>query len=134
MLGWASTTLFTFVRRSMQCMAAARIAAMGTFAVLCLAGPQAGPAFAAEDYDLLLKNGRIVDGAGTPWYIGDLAIRDGKIAAIGRLKDASARRTIDAAGLVVAPGFIDMMGQTASPFLDDPAAALNLLTQGITTI
>jgi N-acyl-D-aspartate/D-glutamate deacylase len=89
---------------------------------------------AAEKYDLILKNGQIVDGAGTPWYIADLAVCDGKIAAIGRLKDGEAVRTIDASGLVVAPGFIDMMGQTGSPFLKDPAAAHNLLTQGITTI
>jgi len=89
---------------------------------------------AAEDYDILIKNGRVVDGAGTPWYVADLAIREGKIAAIGRLKNARAKRTIEAAGLVVAPGFIDMMGQTASPFLTDPASAFNLLSQGITTI
>src|SRR5260221_7909161 len=92
------------------------------------------PIAAAERYDLILKNGRIVDGAATPWYIADLAVRDGKIAAIGRLNDAEAARSIDASGLVVAPGFIDMMGQTGSPFLKDPAAALNLLTQGVTTI
>jgi N-acyl-D-aspartate/D-glutamate deacylase len=89
---------------------------------------------AAERFDLLLKNGKIVDGAGTPWYIADLAIRDGKIVAIGRLKSDDAAKTIDVAGLIVAPGFIDMMGQTGSPFLKDPAAGLNLLTQGITTI
>src|SRR5262245_45276877 len=91
-------------------------------------------ASAVERYELLLKNGRIVDGAGTPWYVADVPIRDGKIAAIGRLNPADAVRTIDAAGLVVAPGFIDMMGQTGSPFLKDPAAGINLLTQGITTI
>lgn len=85
-------------------------------------------------YDLILKGGRIVDGCGTPWYRADLAIRDGKIAAIGRLEGARAARTIDASELIVAPGFIDMMGQTAAPFLRDPAAGDNLLTQGITTI
>src|SRR5262249_21215976 len=56
------------------------------------------------------------------------------IAAIGRLKGAPAGRTIDATGLVVAPGFIDMMGQTATPLLKDPSSAINLLTQGVTTI
>lgn len=89
---------------------------------------------AAETYDILLKNGRIVDGSGAPWYIADVAIRDGRIARIGRLKDLQATRTIDATGLVIAPGFIDMMGQTASPFFTDPAAGNNLLAQGITTI
>ena len=91
-------------------------------------------AFGEERYDVLIKNGKVVDGAGTPWYYADLAIRDGKIAAVGRLVAATADRTIDAKGLVVAPGFIDMMGQTGSPFLKDPAAGFNLLTQGITTI
>src|SRR5688572_23582568 len=88
----------------------------------------------AQQYDVLIKSGRIVDGTGSPWYSGDLAIKDGKIAAIGRLTQATATRTIDATGLVIAPGFIDMMGQTAAPFLRDPANAFNLLTQGITTI
>ena len=85
-------------------------------------------------YDLLIRHGRIVDGTGAPWYGADVAIRHGGIAAIGRLPEARATRTIDATGLVVAPGFIDMMGQTARPFLQDRNAALNLLTQGITTI
>jgi N-acyl-D-amino-acid deacylase len=89
---------------------------------------------AHETFDIVIQGGRIVDGTGAPWYIADLGIRDKKIAKIGRIDPASAKRVIDAAGLVVAPGFIDMMGQTASPMLDNPAAALNLLTQGITTI
>ena len=85
-------------------------------------------------YDVVILNGKIVDGTGAPWYYGDVGIRDGKIAKIGRLSKAEAKRTIDARGLIVAPGFIDMMGQTASPMLEDPRAALNMLTQGITTI
>ena len=75
-----------------------------------------------------------MDGTGAPWYTGDVAVRDGKIASIGKLTNAKAARTIDANGLVVAPGFIDMMGQTAAPFIKDPNTAFNLLTQGITTI
>lgn len=89
---------------------------------------------AAERYDLLLKNGRVVDGSGTPWYYGDVAILGGKIARIGRIPEADAARVIDARGLIIAPGFIDMMGQTATPFLRNPASAINLLTQGVTTI
>ena len=87
-----------------------------------------------KTFDLLIKNGRIVDGTGAPWYTGDVAVRDGKIASIGKLTNAKAARTIDANGLEVAPGFIDMMGQTAAPFIKDPNTAFNLLTQGITTI
>jgi len=89
---------------------------------------------AQPSYDLLIKNGRIVDGTGAPWYTADLAIKDGKIAAIGKLTQATARQTIDASGRIVSPGFIDMMGQTAAPFLKDPNIAFNLLSQGITTI
>jgi len=89
---------------------------------------------AADKYDVVIRNGRIVDGTGSPWYRADVGIADGKIVRIGGIPPHSARRTIDAKGLVVAPGFIDMMGQTATPFLKEPNAAFNLLTQGITTI
>ncbi len=92
------------------------------------------PAFGAVKYDLIIKNGKVVDGSGAPWYVADVGIRGGKIAKIGRIASDEAETVIDAAGLIVAPGFIDMMGQTATPMLEDPAAALNLLTQGITTI
>ncbi len=88
----------------------------------------------ADSYDLLIRNGRIVDGTGAPWYRADIGIRQGRIAAIGRLRNVQAARTIDASELIVAPGFIDMMGQRARPFLRDHNAAFNLLTQGITTI
>jgi N-acyl-D-amino-acid deacylase len=85
-------------------------------------------------FDVVIKGGRVVDGTGAPSYIADLGIDDGKIVRIGRLTDAAAAVVIDAAGLIVAPGFIDMMGQTASPMVDDSKTAINLLTQGITTI
>lgn len=85
-------------------------------------------------YDVVLRNGRIVDGTGAPWYRGDIGVREGKIAVIGRLEGAGSARVIDVRGMVVAPGFIDMMGQTAAPFLKDRRAAVNLLMQGITTI
>lgn len=96
-----------------------------------------GQASAAEPdpaYDLIIRQGRVVDGSGAPWYVADIGIRGGTIVAIGRLPSESAVEVIDATGLIVAPGFIDMMGQTASPLLDDPETATNLLTQGITTI
>jgi len=97
-----------------------------------------GGVSAAEEpvkkYDVVIKGGRVVDGTGTASYVADVALKEGRIAAIGRIDEGAARRSVDAKGLVVAPGFIDMMGQTATPTLRDPAAALNLLTQGITTI
>lgn len=85
-------------------------------------------------FDVILRGGRIVDGTGAPWYVADIGVLNGKIAKIGRLESMSGQTVIDAAGLTICPGFIDMMGQTASPFLNDPKSALNLLTQGITTI
>lgn len=88
-----------------------------------------GPSF-----DVVIRNGRVVDGTGAPWFVADVGIKDGKIVAIGRLDNVSAKQVIDATGKVVAPGFIDMMGQTAAPFLRDPNLAFNLLSQGITTI
>lgn len=94
----------------------------------------AGPSQGAKKYDLLIRGGRVVDGTGAPWYEADVAVRDGKIAAIGKLKKRDAQRVVDAKGLIVAPGFIDMMGQTATPMLEDPRTAENLLRQGITTI
>lgn len=101
---------------------------------LVVCASAANSARAAETYDVVIQNGRIVDGTGAPWYIGDVAIRGGKIVKLGRLPVHSAERVIDAQGLIVAPGFIDMMGQTATPLLRNPATAVNLLSQGITTI
>src|SRR5580704_18045760 len=74
----------------------------------------------AQPYDLVIRNGHIVDGTGSPWYSGDLAIQAGRIARIGQLAQAEAKRTIDANGLVVAPGFIDMLGQSELTILIDP--------------
>ncbi|HPM85461.1 MAG TPA: amidohydrolase family protein, partial [Candidatus Anammoximicrobium sp.] len=88
----------------------------------------------APPLDVVILGGRIVDGTGAPGYVGDVGLREGKIVQIGSLKNVPARRTIDAAGLMVAPGFVDMMGQTATPIMDHPESALNLLGQGITTI
>lgn len=91
-------------------------------------------AAAESKLDLVIKGGKVVDGSGAPWYVADVGIHEGKIVRIGNISADDGREVIDAGGLVVAPGFIDMMGQTASPMLDDPKTALNLLTQGITTI
>lgn len=89
---------------------------------------------AAGPYELIICGGRIVDGTGAPWYVADVGIRNGKIEKIGRIDVNEGEEVINAKGLIVAPGFIDMMGQTATPMLEDPKAAMNLLTQGITTI
>ncbi len=83
-------------------------------------------------FDLVIKNGHIVDGTGSPWYAGDIGIRGGRIAAIGRLDGAKATRTVDAAGAVVAPGFIDMLGQSDLSILANPRLPSKVF-QGITT-
>jgi len=83
-------------------------------------------------YDVVIRNGRIVDGSGSPWYSGDIGIRQGRIARIGNLTGASAKRTIDARGMVVAPGFIDMLGQSELTILVNPHLPSKIY-QGITT-
>ncbi len=83
-------------------------------------------------YDLILKNGWIIDGSGNPRYRGDVAITGDRIAAVGFLGNATAKDTVDASGLVVAPGFIDMMGQSEINVLIDNRV-LSKVTQGITT-
>jgi N-acyl-D-amino-acid deacylase len=86
----------------------------------------------AQNYDLVIRNGHIIDGTGSPWYAADIAIRDGHIAAIGHLDSAAAKQTIDAAGMVVAPGFIDMLGQSEESMLVNPHLPSKIY-QGITT-
>src|SRR5580765_3538683 len=83
-------------------------------------------------FDVLIVHGRIVDGTGSPWYSGDVGIRGGKIAAIGYLAGLKAKQTIDAHGQVVAPGFIDMLGQSELTILVDPRLPSKIY-QGITT-
>jgi len=83
-------------------------------------------------FDIVITHGRIIDGTGSPWYSGDLGIRGGKIAEIGNLAAAARARTIDAHGQVVAPGFIDMLGQSELTILVDPRLPSKIY-QGITT-
>ncbi|HEX2187247.1 MAG TPA: D-aminoacylase [Longimicrobiaceae bacterium] len=97
----------------------------------CAANPRAA-ADAPRTYDLLIRGGRIVDGTGSPWYRGDVAVSGDRIAAVGLLPGARARDTIDATGLVVAPGFIDMLGHSEYPLLRD-GRAVSKITQGITS-
>jgi N-acyl-D-amino-acid deacylase len=82
--------------------------------------------------DLLFVGGRVVDGTGAPWFRGDVCVAGDRVAAVGSLVDAIAERRIDASGLVVTPGFIDMLGQSEYNVLVDNRAA-SKITQGITT-
>jgi N-acyl-D-amino-acid deacylase len=83
-------------------------------------------------FDVVITNGHIIDGTGSPWYSGDVGIRDGRIAAIGVLAGVARKHTIDAKGQVVAPGFIDMLGQSETTILVDPRLPSKIY-QGITT-
>ena len=94
-----------------------------SFALAALAQPQ---------YDIVIRNGHVIDGTGSPWYSGDVAIQNGRIAAIGQLASTAAKRAIDAQGLVVAPGFIDMLGQSELTILVNPHLPSKIF-QGITT-
>ena len=102
----------------------------GALALVMLAA--AIPCPAQSSYDLLFRGGRVVDGTGAPWFAADVGVRDGRIAAVGRLAGAVAKRVVDATGLVVAPGFIDLLGQSEYNVLVDGRAA-SKITQGITT-
>src|SRR6478736_8355457 len=91
------------------------------------------PIYAADaPFDRIIRNGHIIDGTGSPWYSGDIGIRSGRIAAIGFLGTAQAKRTIDAHGMVVAPGFIDMLGQSEMTILVNPHLPSKIF-QGITS-
>jgi dihydroorotase/N-acyl-D-amino-acid deacylase len=87
---------------------------------------------ARPPFDLVILNGHVVDGTGSPWYAADVGIRNGRIAAIGRLAAAPAKQRIDATGRIVAPGFIDMLGQSEITVLVDPHLPSKIF-QGITT-
>jgi N-acyl-D-amino-acid deacylase len=115
-----------------------RLAAFGVWLICAAALAQAAPPgldvprAADAPFDLIIANGHVIDGTGSPWYAADVGIRDGHVAAIGRLANAQAKQRIDAAGNVVAPGFIDMLGQSEFTIMVDPRLPSKIY-QGITT-
>ncbi len=102
------------------------------FSFIISVGIPATLAAQQSGYDLLIHKGHIIDGTGSPWYTGDVAIQGGRIAAVGPLLAVSAADTIDATGMVVAPGFIDMLGQSELTILVNPHLPSKIF-QGITT-
>ena len=102
-------------------------------AALAIAGLAIGGLFAQEPrFDLLIRAGRIIDGTGNPWFHGDVGVRDGRIVALGRVH-GTATRTIDATGLVVAPGFIDIHNHSDDAIVADPRAE-SMVRQGVTSM
>ena len=84
-------------------------------------------------FDLVIINGKVVNGAGNPWFKADVAVSDGRIAEIGKLGGAEAERTIDADGLVVAPGFVDMHNHSDMSIMVNPRSE-SFIRQGATTL
>lgn len=90
-------------------------------------------AYAQSSCDLLIRNGKIIDGTGNSWFYGDIAVKDGKILAIGKLSGYQAKQNIDAQQQIVAPGFIDVHGHIESGIFDRPTAD-NYIYDGVTTV
>jgi len=105
-----------------------RLRILGLVLVGCLVADGAR----AADYDLIVGGGRVVDGTGAPWFRADVGVRGDRIVAVGNLEKASAKRRVDAGGKYVAPGFIDMLGQSELNLLVDNRVE-SKIRQGITT-
>lgn len=103
--------------------------AAGALALALTASPHLGAQGAR--YDVIIRNGHIVDGTGNPWFAADVAVQNGRIAAIGRLAGAQATRVIDATGLIVSPGYIDLHTHSELPLLQD-GTSQSKVRQGVT--
>src|SRR5215213_341745 len=106
-----------------------RLAVLPVLGLLAVAAVPARPA--APEFDLVIRNGRVVDGTGNPWYAADVAVRGRTVVAVGRVTGTAAR-TIDAKGLVVAPGFIDIHSHSDETLFED-GHAQSKIRQGVTT-
>lgn len=117
-----------------------RSALAGLLVLLAACAPRSGvstaPSSGAAPYDVVIENGRVVDGTGAAWYYGDVALRGDRIAAIGprgAFRDARATTRVDATGQVVAPGFIDIQAHSIDHYMRGDGRAISMVTQGITT-
>ncbi|GAB2782023.1 amidohydrolase family protein [Rhabdobacter roseus] len=110
--------MFQVMLRSLYCLFALSLLSFSVF---------------SQPLDVLIKNGKIIDGTGNSWFYGDVGIKEGKITAIGKLGSVEARRVIDAAGLIVAPGFIDVHAHIEGAEASTPTAD-NFIYDGVTTV
>ena len=109
-------------------------AALAVLFALAMIQPAAARQGGAQTaFDVIISGGRIVDGSGSPWFLGDVGISDGRIVRIGSLGGATATRRIDASGLIVAPGFVDPHAHAREGLFELPRAE-GYLFQGITTV
>src|SRR5205823_12197114 len=129
-LGWAVVKSTRRVQNSM--IFRAFVIALGAASVIATFSNANTTTSGAVAYDLIIKNGRVVDGSGRAGFNADIAIKDDHIARIGNLRGAKAKREIDARGQIVAPGFIDMLGKSEQYVLIDPRA-MSKVMMGVTT-
>jgi N-acyl-D-amino-acid deacylase len=118
--------------KSVSPVAIGLAAALVGFALVGAGAVSRAEASAPPTYDLIIEHGRVIDGTGAPWFVADVGVRAGRVAAIGWLDKATAKQRIDAGGRVVAPGFIDMLGQSELTLLVNPHVPSKIF-QGITT-
>lgn len=119
-------------RTSLAGLSISLLVMISMFAACARENAGAANSDSAQPYDVIIANGRVVDGAGAPWFRADVGIRGDRIVRIGDLHTAEAKQRIDATNLVVSPGFIDMLGQSEFHVLVDNRAASKIL-QGVTT-
>lgn len=126
-------------RKAMRATLAATLATLAACTVQKGSGGEAGPASnatAGDTYDIVISNGHVIDGTGNAWFAGDVGIRGDRIATIapaGALAKATAATRIDATGKVIAPGFIDIQGQSAYQFTVGDGRVVGKVSQGVTT-
>ncbi len=125
---------FAFVFGGLHRRPSVRYVGYGSLAALATLLTSAASPGRVARFDLLIRHARIVNGTGNPWYRGDVGVSGDRIMAIGSFDPADATRVIDAADRVLAPGFIDMMAETAVPLIVDSISAESKLRQGVTTI
>ena len=114
----------------------AGLATLSLVLAACAGSSHTGTTSPEDSYDVVISGGKIVDGTGNPWYYGDVGLKGDRIAAItpmGGLASARAGKRIDAKGMVIAPGFIDIQGQSDEQLLTGDGRVISKITQGVTT-